>query len=840
MVNRNRELMISTAPSKLSTIWTNTHTTLQDLTAQAYDPITVDITHNEYERLKKTAKDKVKDVGGFVGGHLKGGKRRKGHVLARSLITLDIDNLPTDIDLPNTLQKQLPVAWLAHTTMSHTAQQQRWRVWVWLTRDVTPDEYTAIARRLAQDLNPGLDWFDPTTFQPERLMYHPSKTLDGEYRSEVSTDKPDLNPDDYLNRYADWTDATTWPGVDPAEIIHQQKTGGKVQDPREKPGLLGAFNRTYDIHDAISTFLSGDYKKGTTKNRYTYAHGTSANGLVVYDGGLHAYSQHATDPASGQMVNAFDLVRIHKFGHLDEEAGEATPVNKRPSYAAMTDMIEHDQPTKLENARTQMKVLGEVFNLMAPTAPKSSNDSAPAQKIKEEVPVTHDWLAELDTKKDGNFADTLHNWILIFTHDPHLNHISYNEHAERIEVQDPGALPWRQLKPGWTENDDAQLRAYINRTYHGLYGPAKMTDGLQAAATSRAFHPVRDFFNTLPPWDGTPRVDRLLVDTLGADDTDYTHAVTRKTLVAAVRRTFRPGTKFDHVLTLVGPQGVGKSTIFAKLGGQWFSDALTITDMRDKTGAEKLLGNLITEIAELAGMRKMDAETVKGFVSRTDDKYRAAYGRTVESHPRQGIIVGSTNATEGFLRDPTGNRRWWTVNVTGEGITPVTSLTDEDLQQIWAEAKHYEKAGEKLYLTGDVAEAAAEAQAEAVEADDRTGIVAEYLDTPIPRNWDQVPLDARRLYLATGRVSEHWDAPNVTWDELEPRAYVSKIEIWSECFGRDPDSMRKIDSHEITAIMQQLEEWCDSGKRKRIPIYGQQRIYQRVRTDVRFKSVGQR
>ena len=833
----NRELMIATATSKLSTIWTNTHTTIQDLTAQAYNPTVVDITHTDYEALPKTAKDKIKDVGGFVGGHLKGSKRRKGHVLARSFITLDIDNLPTDIDLPHTLNTTLPIAWLAHTTMSHTPHNQRWRIWVWLTRDVTPDEYTAIARRLAQDINPGLDWFDPTTFQPERLMFNPSKTTDGHYQAEVSTTTNQLNPDEWLNRYTDWHDATTWPGVDPAEVLHQKATGGKVTDPREKPGLIGAFCRTYDIHQAITTFLPDEYKKGTTKNRYTYAHGTSANGLVVYDAGLHAYSQHATDPASGQMVNAFDLVRLHKFGHLDDDTADTTPINRRPSYQAMTDLIDQDPPTKLENARTQMNTAGEVFNCIDDT---SQNTTPAPTKADKEAQPTDAWLAQLETRKDGHFADTLNNWILIFTHDPHVNHISYNEHAERLEVQDPGALPWRQLKPGWTENDDAQLRAYISRTYQGLYGPNKMADGLQAAATTRAFHPVRDFFTTLPPWDGTPRVDTLLVDTLGAPDTPYVHAVTRKTLVAAVRRTFHPGTKFDHVLTLVGPQGVGKSTIFAKLGGQWFSDALTITDMRDKTGAEKLLGNLIVEIAELAGMRKMDAETVKGFVSRTDDKYRAAYGRTVESHPRQGIIVGSTNATEGFLRDPTGNRRWWTVNVTGHGITPVNTLTNEDLQQIWAEAVHYEKAGEKLYLTGEVAEAALEAQAEAVEADDRTGIVAEYLDTPLPKNWDAVPLDARRLYFATGKVSESWDAPSVAWDALEPRQSVSKIEIWAECFGRDPDSMRKVDSHEITAIMQQLDEWEDTGRRQRIPIYGRQRLFERARTAVRFKSDGQK
>ena len=819
-----RELTISTATNRRSTTWTNTYTDTHDLIDHICNPKTINTTTDEYHQLPKTKKDDLKDVGGFVGGHLKNGRRKKGNVLERSFITLDIDAAPTT--LTQHLKKTWPFGWFAATTASHTPQHPRWRIFVWLQRNITPDEYAAISRRIAEDANPGLTWFDPTTFQPERFMYWSAVCTDGEFLTDSST-KPDLDPDTYLARYSQWMDATTWPGTTTETIHRQQQHNGQVQDPREKPGLIGAFCRTYAIPQAIAKFLPDIYTPGTTKNRYTYTNGSSANGLIVYDNGLHAYSQHATDPISGTLVNAFDLVRTHTYGHLDATTPENTPTNRLPSYTAMTNLIEGDNPTKLNNAQHQMELAQQLFHTNQPTKDKDNNNDT----------TSTDWLAQLETKKDGTFADTLTNWIHIFTHDPHLNHISYNEHAERLEVQDPGMLPWRQLKPGWTDNDEAQLRAYITHTYNGLYGPNKMTDGLQAAATTRAFHPVRDFFNTLPPWDGTPRVDTLLVNTLGAPNTPYTHAVTRKTLVAAVRRTYKPGCKFDHVLTLVGPQGIGKSTIFAKLGGQWFSDALTITDMRDKTGAEKLLGNLIVEIAELAGMRKMDAETVKGFVSRTDDKYRAAYGRTVESHPRQGIIVGSTNATEGFLRDPTGNRRWWTINVTGNATTPVTTLTDDTLKQIWAEAKHYEKEGEKLYLEGDIAQAALEAQAEAVEADDRVGIVAEYLDTPIPDNWDHIPLTMRRMFLATGKVSDNpFDGTDQPIGPLVQRHHVSKIEIWAECFNRDPDSMRKIDSHEITAIIQQLENWEDTGKRQRLPIYGRQRMFKRVRSNVRFSS----
>lgn len=833
---KNRELKISTAPSKTTARWTNKLTTLQDMTALAYEPIVVNLTKNEYKALPKGEKDKHKDVGGFVGGHLRESRRRKGHVLARSLVTLDIDNLPVDVDLPKVLAETLPYAWLVHTTLSHTSDNQRWRIWGWLSRDVTADEYGAVSRRIAQDINPGLDWFDPSTFEPERLMYFPATLTDGDYHVHVSTQKEILNPDNYLDRYDTWQDVTTWPGITPEQAKAFQATG-KLDDPREKPGMLGAFNRAYPIPNAIKTFLADVYKPGTTKDRYTYTGGTSSNGLIIYNQGHYAYSQHATDPAAdGHSHAAFDLVRIHKYGDLDTDTEAGTPANKKPSYTAMMDFINQDPSTRAENAKATAAKINDVFQPITEgqDARGEEDDAAPSEAGEDTTAAGENandptaWLTQLETKKDGTFKDTIGNFELILTHDPHINHIAWNAHANHLEVQDPQALPWEQINPGWTDNDEAQLKAHIARTYGGLYAPTKMNDALLATASARAFHPVRDYFNHLPPWDGIERLDTLLVDTLGADNTDYVRAVTRKTFVAAHRRTFQPGCKFDQVLTLVGPQGAGKSTIFNRMADPWFSDSLTITDMKDKTAAEKLAGNLIVELSELAGMRKAEAEPVKGFISRTEDKYRPAYGRNVQTFPRQGIIVGSTNADEGFLRDTTGNRRWWPVHVTGQGwLGKPHTLTQQTIDQLWAEARARDHQGEKLYLTGDLLQDAEHIQAESVEADDRVGIVAEYLDKVLPGNWDALPLGMRRIWLDGETLPDQYREVGM-WDRTIQRNTVSKIEIWSECFGRDPDTMRKIDSHEITAIIQQLDGWEDSGKLRRLPIYGKQRIFHRA------------
>lgn len=839
---QNRELKISTASSKTALKWTNKLTTLQDMTAMAYEPVVVELTKSEYFSLPKGEKDKHKDVGGFVGGHLKNGRRRKGHVLSRSLVTLDLDNLPADVDLAAVLAETLPYAWLAHTTLSHSPENPRWRVWVWLTRDISPDEYGAVSRRIAQDINPGLDWFDPSTFESERLMYVPATLTDGDYHVEVSSKKDILNPDDFLARFDVWQDVTTWPGITPDQA-KAYLDRGKLDDPRDKPGMLGAFNRAYPITKAIETFLPEVYKPGTTKGRYTYTGGTSSNGLIVYNGGFFAYSQHATDPAAdGHSHSAFDLVRIHRFGELDADTTAGTPANKMPSYVAMMDFVNDDPGAKAENAKATAAMIDEVFQPVAGevSAPGPAGELSkeakqlPAENAEVGETSDKDWLLDLETKKDGGFKDSIGNFELILQNDPRFNHIAWNSHASQLEVRDPRLLPWDQVKPGWTDNDEARLKTEIARTYGGLYAPTKMNDALLSTASARAFHPVRDYFNNLLPWDGVERLDTLLVDTLGADDTPYVRAVTRKTFVAAHRRTFQPGCKFDHVLTLVGPQGVGKSTIFARMAGQWFSDSLTITDMKDKTGAEKLLGNLIVELSELAGMRKAEAEPVKGFISRTEDKFRPAYGRVVQTYPRQCIIVGSTNADEGFLRDTTGNRRWWPVQVTGEGwLGKPHDLDQHTIDQLWAEARARDLAGEDLYLTGEVLEVAEHIQAESVESDDRIGIVQEYLDKVLPPNWDGLSLNVRRVWLEDGTLPDHLREVGM-WDHTKQRTTVSKIEIWSECFGRDPDAMRKIDSHEITAIMQQVDGWEDTGQRARLPIYGQQRVFKKVqfRSDV--------
>ena len=242
--------------------------------------------------------------------------------------------------------------------------------------------------------------------------------------------------------------------------------------------------------------------------------------------------------------------------------------------------------------------------------------------------------------------------------------------------------------------------------------------------------------------------------------------------------------------------------------------------MNDKGAAEKLLGNWIVEIGELAGMRKADIEKVKAFISTRDDKYRPPFGHVVESHPRQTVILATVNGERGYLRDITGNRRFWIVRCRQEEAVKRFAFTPEERDQIWAEAVHIWKQGEKLYLEGSLIRDAEEVQRGAMEMDERQGMVETYLNTLLPENWGSMSLNERRNWLQD---------PD---DPIRPKGVVlltevSNPEIWSECFGRNQADMKPADSYAISTLMAQVHGWHKAEKLSSLPLYGRQRVYER-------------
>ena len=785
-------MKISYGTRRFEKQWQNDVISYEDFIKRLENPVRTAETLEQFLKYSKKKQDDIKDVGGFVFGHLKEGRRLKGKVSCRSALTLDMDECSPEVF--NKLKEIDDVTYCYYSTHKHTSSKPRLRLIIPLVKEVTEEEYEPLARYIASKV--GMDYFDDTTYQAHRLMYWPSVSSNGEYLFQRH-DADVLDPKKIEYDF-DLSDISTWPHSS-REDVRITKKVEKAEDPLSKKGIVGAFCRTFSIEDVIDKYLSDIYEPTAMEDRYTYIPGESSAGVIIYDHKF-AYSHHATDPCSQILCNAFDLVRIHKFGELDKEGTDVEDYNS-PSYKKMCDFAAEIDEVKI--------LLGQE---------RIAEVQADFSDLSEE-----NWETKLDLTKNGDIKNTATNIDIIMQYDPKLQNIVYNTFTNNIDVI--GDVPWKRVHGGaWQDADLASAKIYFERNY-GLWSPEKIKTALLSITTRcRQYHPVRNYLDSLT-WDGVDRIDYLLSEYLGAEDNEYTRAVMRKTLTAAVARIYHPGVKFDTVLVLNGPQGIGKSTLFSRLGMAWYSDALSLNDMQDKSAAEKLQGYWILEMSELTGMRKMEVETVKSFITRQDDKYRQAYGTYVESHPRSCIIVGSTNSDSGFLRDVTGNRRFWPVTVTGEGMYKPWDLTDDDVDEIWAEAIYYFKQKEPLFLDGTLAKLAVEAQREAMETDARCGVVQEYLDTLLPDEWNKMDLFDRRAYLDGGETAL------TAKQGTNKRERVCVLEIWCECFKNERSKITRKDSAEIEAMLIQLGWHKYTGSRSgkfRYSLYGSQITYERI------------
>ena len=776
-----RELKIALGNSRQAKFWSNKVLSFEAICERLKTPIRTTETTEEYAKLPKTKRDEIKDKGGFVGGHLHDNLRKASHVSCRSLWTPDLDQATPEF--VENLAKKLYFKCAIYSTHSHTPEAPHLRIVAPFTRDISADEFVAVSRFMAAEL--GIDMFDECSFIPNQLMYWPTCPANGDYLVEF-VDGELLDPDKILAAHPDWQDCSLLPTTSRESKVH--KPSQKPQeDPLSKSGVVGAFCRTYSITAAIEKFLSDVYAPSVSEGRYDYISGKSTAGVVIYDDKF-AYSHHATDPTCGKLLNAFDLVRIHKFGGDDE----------KKSYQAMTEFALQDENVKLLLISERQAQATHDF---------SSGDG------------DTDWQKKLQYETRSTILkNNLHNLTLILQNDENLKSICFNQLADGMEIT--GSVPWKHPARFWRDADDAQLICYVDANY-GSFSARNYQVAVTKVVDDRSYHPIREYLNSLSPWDGITRVESLLIDYLGAEDNTYTRAVTRKTLCAAVARVQNPGIKFDYILVLNGDQGIGKSTLIAKLGGEWYSDSVNLTDMNDKTAAEKLQGYWIIEIGELAGMKKADLDKVKAFISRQDDKYRASFGRRVTPHPRQCIFFGTTNSQNGYLRDITGNRRFWTVKTPGTSKMKPWQLTQEDVNQIWAEVLMLVERGEDIYLDPYLEKLSQIEQSEAMEQDDREGLVISYLNLLLPEKWDEMDIYTRQEYIRDP------DSPTQPKGTIL-RSSVSNLEIWCECFGKRKEDIKPSDSYAIAAIMLRIPGWQKVDERKILPIYGRQRLYKRI------------
>lgn len=793
-VKNDIKLEIATATSRTATRWTNKKVSWAALVNKCSETHRTTETVAEYAAMSRDEQSQRKDIGGFVGGYLKGGKRKNGMTEFKTLATLDID-YGTE-ELWDDFTMEFGCAAMLYSTHKHTPERPRYRLVIPFRRHVTPEEYEPLCRKIADTL--GINLFDDTTFELPRLFYWPSTSKDGEYVFRFQ-DGPGLDPDEILGEYTNWRDASEWPtsAREKERTIHALK---KQEDPCAKKGIIGAFCRAYTIEEAIDTFLPDKYVRTAQKGRYTYSGGSVAGGLVCYEGKF-AYSHHETDPASRQLLNAFDLVRVHLYGARDE--GKRTEdTTKLPSYAAMMEFASEDVRVKQEAL-----------------APFRQRDTATEDFGEAGEAEDESWKDGLVVSpKTGRAEASTMNIIHILEHHPGLGGKLRRDEFSHYNLVE-GELPWKREDGPWSNADDANLRAFLEAEC-GIVGKDKIRDSIAVVYSRHAFNPVKDYLGPLK-WDGTPRLDTLLVDYLGAPDNPLVRAMTRKQMVAAVARVYEPGCKCDYVLTLTGPEGIGKSTLLKTLGGAWFSDSMSTFEGKD--AMELLQPAWLLELSELSALKRSELEGVKQFLTRQVDEYRPAYAERTEKRPRHCVFFGTTNETS-FLKGDTGNRRFWVVPV---GVTkPSKDIFDGGLEgerdQVWAEAVHYYRTGEKRYLPASLEIEARKVQEEfnTLSEDPLVGTIQAYLERRLPADWDGRTIEDRRAWIKHG--DDFGDGAVLRRDR------VCAAEIIVEVLGKSLNEKSTYDAKNVKAIMRKMDGWTEMEKTARFGPYGVQRGFVRV------------
>ena len=516
-----------------------------------------------------------------------------------------------------------------------------------------------------------------------------------------------------------------------------------------------------------------------------------------------ATSFHANDPAQGTH-NSFDLYRIHRFGALDKDVPKDTKKKDLPSFKAMMDYVKRDKKVKALLKESNKKV-------------KAKTDTK-----------TDGIMDKLQVNKYGEPKNSTANAVTIVLEDPELSGIKYDSFKQQFIATSP--LPWEEKGIAhprvFTEFDRKALIGYISSTYNIETGNT-IDNALARLTFCRSVDPLQEYFKGLT-WDGESRVEGLLTKYLGCEDSEYTRAVIRTTLISGVKRVFEPGRKIDTVLVLIGKQGCGKSTFVSRLAKGYFTDTIRCQDIATKTAAEKLRGVFIAEISEMAGFSKTEVEMVKSFFSCQNDNYREPYARIVTEHPRKSIIIGTSNRISGLLIDETGNRRFLPVFTGKESESHPWDMTDEDIDQIWAEAYMLYKNGESHKMPAHLVDEVLKMQNEAVVEDIRMPLVSDYLDILLPENWYDLSIEDRRDYINhTGKyVGEPYEG-------TLRRDYICAAEIGMEFFN-----MKKIElsirfSKEIALMLRKLgwTEYPANNGRKKIPGYGKGTTFCRPASD---------
>ncbi len=836
-MQEENKIEIAVAGSRQAKNWKNIEMSWEDFCERLREPKRTGETAVQYFSGTKAFRDEKKDVGGFVGGHILGGKRRKGAVLYRRLLTLDADTAEQDF-LERVACELEGYAWCVYSTHSHTEDKPRYRLVMPFQDDVPVEEYEAVARKIAENI--GIEEFDDSTYQAERLMYWASASDDAPYVFQEG--KGDfLTADEVLDQYTNWQDMTEW-----ARSSREQErlsktfrsslnpTSTTMQNPKDKTGWIGAFCRTYTMTQAIDKFLTNVYTSTRQSDRYTYINGSTQGGLIIYND-LFAYSHHGTDKVFGQCLNAFDLVRLHLYGELDENSAPTTRSDRLPSFKKMIEEVSKDDAVRKEHIKDAFKDFdfGDTTdNSTEKDLPHKAISTPPQKGELKDTPTkseNKDWLLDLAVNKKGNVEATIENIIIILKNDPNLKG-KFLKDTFLCSNTIVSSMPWeRGESKEWSDSDSSGIRWYLETAYH-ISAKEKINDAVNLVFQEASTHPIREFIDS-KPWDGEERVEKLFINYLGAEDNELNGALSRKMLCAAVARVFVPGIKFDQICILAGKEGLGKSSLLKNLAGDWFSDSFITVE--GKEAMEQLSGAWIIELAELTSLKKAEMTSIKAFVSKQEDKFRKAYARHSEVKKRQCVFFGTTNEND-FIRNEHGNRRFWVIPC-GEQkkAKEPWDLTKEEAQQIWAEAKILWQKGEKLFLNKRQEFLLKMVQNDFSEEDTLKSQIELFLEEQVPEFWYELNKDERLNYLLRkrGKLPSDPFANDYISEKLIDRKYISTKEIASELLGRELFADKRL-MFAVKRALNDLEGWTIQKKAVRDKAYGVVKVWVKDEDDI--------
>jgi putative DNA primase/helicase len=562
------------------------------------------ITYTSYMKLSVDEKGDRKAAPGFIlAGKFRDGKRRMTHFEGRSAVQIDIDNCTPDqwAYIRNGQARINDFGYIWHTTRAHCPEKPRVRMLVPTDRLMDADEANAITRLLslylAEDPDEAIKIPDSVSHKVNQIMYLPSVSLEQEFKHGINEAEL-FKVDAFLAEHPDWTDISKLPRKDTEKSAAGPSKTGKMEDPREKPGIIGAFCRTYDVREAIERFIPDIYEPGDSSDyeeRYTYSPGSSSNGAILYDHGLFLTSHHSSDPAEGTH-NAWDLVRLHLFGEKDDAAPANTTPGNMPSFKEMVALALKDPEVAKERTAAFVHDIDDEFDdyedeeevsiaELLRTDDEQSNadllsmvetdDDPPPRRKKDKVEEAR-WQDRLVLDKDGNVEKSRFNAALIICNDRRIaSSIALNDLTKTPYVRAPlrfKGVPEARQAPikdpivgrEWTDGDTAALNICLSapRDPANGYGRDFATQDIETAmvlaAEQNRFNPFLEMVEQ-EEWDGVRRNGTIWVRFLGAPDTVYVRELEYLFMLATITRVHEPGHPFHLVPIFGGTQGGGKS-----------------------------------------------------------------------------------------------------------------------------------------------------------------------------------------------------------------------------------------------------------------------------------------